>query len=81
MDIILNESRQVYISKINRVQDYIESHMDEELCIGQLARVAFFSEFHFERIFRQFTGESPVYCLHVYVGLFPAFGINFHCFG
>ncbi len=58
MDIILNESRQVYISKINRVQDYIEGHLDEELCIGQLARVASFSEFHFQRIFRQFTGES-----------------------
>ncbi len=58
MDFVLNESRKVYISKINRVQDYIESHLDDELCISQLARVASFSEFHFQRIFRQITGES-----------------------
>ena len=58
MELILNESRQVYISRINRVQDHIESHLDDELCIAQLARVASFSEFHFQRIFRQITGES-----------------------
>lgn len=58
MDLILNESRQIYISKINMVQDYIESHLDDELSIRQLARVASFSEYHFQRIFRQITGES-----------------------
>ncbi len=58
MDLILNVSRQIYISKINIVQDYIESHLDDELSIQQLARVASFSEYHFQRIFRHFTGES-----------------------
>lgn len=58
MDLILNESRQIYISKINKVQDYIESHLEDELCIQQLASVASFSEYHFQRIFRQITGES-----------------------
>jgi AraC family transcriptional regulator len=58
VDLILNESRQVYISKINRVQDYIESHLGDELGVQQLARVASFSEYHFQRIFRQITGES-----------------------
>lgn len=58
MDFILNESRQIYISKINLVQDYIENHLEDELRIEDLARIASFSEFHFQRIYRQITGES-----------------------
>ncbi|WP_432664281.1 AraC family transcriptional regulator [Wukongibacter baidiensis] len=58
MDFIFNESRQIYISKINKVQDYIEKHLDEELNVGQLAEIAAFSSFHFQRIYRQITGES-----------------------
>jgi len=58
MEIILNESRKTYLSKINQVQDYIENHLEEELNIKKLAEIAQFSEFHFQRIFRQFTGES-----------------------
>lgn len=63
MELILNESRQVYISKINKVQDYIESHIEDELSIIQLANVASFSEFHFQRIFKMITGE----CLYSYI--------------
>lgn len=63
MELILNESRQVYISKINKVQDYIESHIEDELSITQLANVASFSEFHFQRIFKMMTGE----CLYSYI--------------
>lgn len=63
MDILLNESRQVYISKINTVQDYIERHLEDKLCIEDLATIASFSEFHFQRIYRQITRES----LHSYI--------------
>lgn len=58
MDLILNESRKIYISKINKVQDYIENHYADELCIEKLAKIASFSKFHFQRIFRQITRES-----------------------
>jgi AraC family transcriptional regulator len=58
MELNLNESRRVYISKICEVQDYIESHLEDELCTAQLAKVASFSEYHFQRIFKQITGES-----------------------
>lgn len=58
MDFILNESRQIYISKINKVQDYIENHLGDELRIEELAKIASFSEFHFQRIYRQIAGES-----------------------
>ncbi len=58
MDLILNESRKTYISKINKVQDYIENHYEDELSIEKLANIASFSKFHFQRIFRQITRES-----------------------
>ncbi len=58
MEFIFNESRLIYISKINKVQDYIEKHLDEELNIRQLSKIATFSSFHFQRIYRQMTGES-----------------------
>jgi len=58
MEPILNKSRQIYISKINAVQDYIENHLDDEISIQQLAEVASFSEYHFQRIFKQITSES-----------------------
>ncbi len=55
---LVSESRQIYIEKINMVQDYIEKHLDEEINIRQLSQIASFSEYHFQRIFRQFTYES-----------------------
>ena len=58
MESLVNESRQIYIEKINTVQDYIEKHLDEEISVQQLAQIASFSEYHFQRIFKQFTSES-----------------------
>ncbi len=58
MELLLNESRKVYLSKINKVQDYIESNLEEELSNQLLANIASFSEYHFQRIYRQITGES-----------------------
>ena len=53
-----NLSTDVYTESINRVQDYIESHLDDDLTVTQLAKIASFSKFHFQRIFRLITGES-----------------------
>ncbi len=50
--------REEYISRINRVIDYIEKNIDEELCLETLARVANFSRFHFHRIFGAMVGET-----------------------
>jgi AraC family transcriptional regulator len=49
--------REEYISRINRVIDYIESNIDKELKLESLAQVANFSPFHFHRIFRALIGE------------------------
>lgn len=50
--------REEYISRINRVIDYIEANIDEDLSLEHLAGVADFSRFHFHRIFRALIGET-----------------------
>lgn len=47
-----------YIKQINKVQDYIENHLDKSLSTKQLSQIANFSEYHFQRIFRVVTGET-----------------------
>lgn len=47
-----------YIVRVNRVCDYIDSHIGDDMTLTQLARVAGFSEFHFHRIFSAMTGET-----------------------
>lgn len=49
--------REEYISRINRVQDYIEANLDGELSVQKLAAVANFSPYHFHRIYSAITGE------------------------
>jgi AraC family transcriptional regulator len=51
---------EVYKNRINRVIDYIQANLDSPLSISQLSKVACFSEFHFNRIFKKAMGE-PVY--------------------
>lgn len=53
-----NELRDEYIHRINRVIDYIEAHIGEDLPLAELAQVAEFSPFHFHRIFRAMVGET-----------------------
>lgn len=51
-------SRKEYIYRINKVLDYIDAHIREELDLATLASVAGFSPFHFHRIFSALTGET-----------------------
>ena len=53
-----DQLRAEYRSRINRVVDYIESHIDEELSLHGIADVACFSPFHFHRIFGAMMGET-----------------------
>ena len=50
--------RAEYTARINRVIDYIEVHLDENLSLETLAQVANFSRFHFHRIFTFMIGET-----------------------
>jgi AraC family transcriptional regulator len=53
-----NTQRAEYIGRINRVLDYIETHLSEPLPLVRLAEVARFSPFHFHRIFSALVGET-----------------------
>ena len=52
--------REEYLSRIYKVQDYIEENISEELKLEKLAEVANFSPYHFHRIFKSIVGE-PLY--------------------
>ena len=47
-----------YTSRINRVIDFIEKNIDREFTLDELAQVAFFSKYHFHRIFNSFMEET-----------------------
>ncbi|HON78363.1 MAG TPA: AraC family transcriptional regulator [Spirochaetota bacterium] len=57
---IRNPMKKEYVSRINRVIDYIENHLDEPMTLDILAGVAHFSPYHFHRIFSSMVGE-PLY--------------------
>ena len=47
------------ILAVQRMQDYIEAHIDEELTLATLAQVSLFSPWYSYRLFRRYTGLSP----------------------
>jgi AraC family transcriptional regulator len=47
-----------YSERIRRVADYLAGHLDEELDLERLARVACFSPYHFHRVYRALLGET-----------------------
>lgn len=53
-----SRQRAEYVARINRVMDYIERHLDEDLSLEVIANIACFSAFHFHRIFAAMTGET-----------------------
>ena len=48
-----------YISRINKTFDYIESNLEKPMTLAEIASVANFSKFHFNRIFLSIIGETP----------------------
>ncbi|MDR2920079.1 MAG: AraC family transcriptional regulator [Tannerella sp.] len=57
---IQERSRIEYRSRINRVMDYIDEHLDKSLELKTIADIANFSPFHFHRIFTYMIGETPI---------------------
>jgi AraC family transcriptional regulator len=47
------------IERINKVVRYIEQAIAKEMSLEELASLAFFSPFHFQRIFKEVIGETP----------------------
>ncbi|MBD2870298.1 AraC family transcriptional regulator [Paenibacillus arenilitoris] len=44
---------------INKVLDYIESHLDQPLTLEKLAKISTYSPSHFHRLFAERMGETP----------------------
>ncbi|MDD2477212.1 MAG: AraC family transcriptional regulator, partial [Dysgonamonadaceae bacterium] len=53
-----DRSRKEYIARINRVMDYLEKHLDEQITLDKIAQIACFSPFHFHHIFSTLTNET-----------------------
>ena len=51
-----DERKKAYQARFERVLDHIEAHLHAPLEVEQLAAVAHFSRFHFQRQFADFTG-------------------------
>lgn len=45
--------------RLNRVIEFVESHLASDLCVSTLAAVAGMSSYHFCRSFKQTTGITP----------------------
>ncbi|SHJ40181.1 transcriptional regulator, AraC family [Thermoclostridium caenicola] len=50
---------QEQILAVQRMQEYIESHLDEEITLARLSEVSHYSPWHSYRIFREHTGMTP----------------------
>lgn len=44
---------------VQKMQDYIEKHIQEEITLSDLARVSLFSPWHSYRLFKAYTGLTP----------------------
>ncbi len=54
----MNKSNEIYRSRIDKVIDYVNNNLNKSISLEELASVAFFSTFHFHRIFVAVTGET-----------------------
>src|ERR1700761_2735813 len=54
----MNKSNEIYRSRINKAIDYVNDNLNKAISLEELAAVAYFSPFHFHRIFVAVTGET-----------------------
>ncbi len=54
-----NHKEKEYYARIRKVLAYIQEHLAEDLSLEKLSGIAFFSPFHFQKIFSHYIGESP----------------------
>lgn len=47
------------IKAAERMQEYIETHLEEPITMASLARAAHYSQWHAARMFHEFTGKAP----------------------
>jgi len=54
----ISNTKKEYLKRINNVISYIEKNLDKDLNLDDLSQKAFFSSFHFHRIFSAVVGET-----------------------
>lgn len=54
-----NHKEKEHYSRIRKVLAYIHENLMEDLSLEKLSGIAFFSPFHFQKIFSLYVGESP----------------------
>ncbi|MEM9954923.1 MAG: AraC family transcriptional regulator [Chloroflexota bacterium] len=59
----MNIQKNIYAQCLNRVLNYIRTHIAEDISVDTLADVAGFSPFHFHRIFTGLMGETVNQCV------------------
>ena len=55
---MLDDYKCQYVSRIHKVQDYIENNYRRNMSTKELSDVAGFSKYHFNRIFKSVLQES-----------------------
>jgi AraC family transcriptional regulator len=58
-DLPLPTSKGLSPGRLQRVRDYIEAHLDEDLSLTVLADIACLSPYHFSRSFKEAVGAGP----------------------
>jgi AraC family transcriptional regulator len=53
------KSQEIYQERINLALDYIDRSIGDEIRLEDIAKAAFFSPYHFHRIFSAMIGETP----------------------
>jgi AraC family transcriptional regulator len=56
---LIDHQQSAYLERVNRAIDYIVDRISEPLRLGEVARAARLSPFHFHRIFQALLGETP----------------------
>lgn len=47
-----------YENRINRVFEFIDKNLEADLSLNEISKIAFFSPFHFHRVFKSITAET-----------------------
>ncbi len=58
MTIEENKIQTDYKNRINKVFDFIDQNLDSKLTLEKISEVAYFSPYHFHRVFREISGET-----------------------
>lgn len=48
------------LARLRKVASHIDSHLEQALCLDELAEIASMSRYHFERVFAEYAGETPL---------------------